>query len=267
MANEKSIVDVGAESAEVAQPIIRTIRTDDLRDALRQGYEDFLANPSHLMMLVVIYPIAGLLLARLSFGYDVLMLLFPIIAGFALIGPLAAVGLYEMSRRRERGLDVSWKHAVNVFKSQSTGSILALGTLQLMIYLVWLGVALSIYGIIFGDKIPESIPGFASEILTTTAGWQLMIIGCSVGFLFALLVLMFSAISFPLLLDRDLPAADAAQISVRAFLANPVTMVLWGGIVAALLVIGMIPVFIGLAVVMPILGHATWHLYRKVVQF
>ena len=264
MAREKSVVDA---RSHVAEPIIHSIDADDLRDALRKGYEDFLANPSHLVMLVLIYPIVGLMLARFTFGYDVLFLLFPIIAGFALVGPLAAVTLYEMSRRREQGLEVSWRHAFDLFRSHSIGSILALGTLQLVVYLIWLWSALTIYSMIFGDKLPESIPQFAYEVFTTAAGWQLIIVGCGVGFLFALVVLMFSAISFPLLLDRDVPAGEAALVSVRAFLANPVAMVLWGVIVTVLLTIGMIPVFIGLAVVMPILGHATWHLYRKVVEF
>lgn len=256
-----------AVQADHAQPDIRTIHAADLTDALRKGYEDFMAKPSHLLMLALIYPIVGFVLAEFTFGYNILPLLFPMIAGFALIGPMAALGLYEMSRRRELGLDMSWRHAFEVFGSHSIGSILTLGVLQLIIYLVWLGAALTIYSMIFGATVPESFPQFAYDVLTTAAGWELIIVGCGVGFLFALVVLIISAISFPLLLDRDYPAEDAIQVSIRAFAENPGTMILWGFIVSALLVIGMIPLFVGLAIVMPVLGHATWHLYRKVVQF
>ncbi|MFQ5625790.1 MAG: DUF2189 domain-containing protein, partial [Methyloligellaceae bacterium] len=149
----------------------------------------------------------------------------------------------------------------------SIDSILALGFMQLVIYLVWLGAALIIYRLTFGAAVPESIPGFAYDVLTTPAGWTLIIVGCGVGSLFAVAVLTVSAVSFPMLLDRDVGAMVAVKTSIRAVSANPVNMAIWGIIVVGLLVIGIVPLFVGLAIVMPILGHATWHLYRKVVQF
>jgi uncharacterized membrane protein len=179
---------------------------------------------------------------------------------------LAAVGLYELSRRREKGGKVSWKHAFAPFKSPSIGSILALGVLQLVIYFVWLGAALTIYRLTFGNALPTSITGFIYEILTTPAGWTLIIVGGGVGFLFAVTVLIISVISFPLILDREVSAIEAVQTSARAVMENPMSMTMWGIIVATLLGIGMLPLFIGLAVTMPVLGHATWHLYRKVVK-
>lgn len=264
MANYKSAVIAGIDQA---QPAIRDIKQKDIIEALQKGFDDFLTFPSHLVLLALIYPIIGLLLVRLTFGYDVLPILFPIISGFALIGPLAAVGLYEISRRREQGSEVHWKHAFGAFTSHSIGSILALGLLQLVIYLAWLGAALAIYRMTFGNTIPVSIPGFIYDVLTTPAGWTLIVVGCGVGFLFAVAVLIVSVVSFPMLLDRDASAVEAVQTSVRAVMANPVNMSLWGLIVVSLLVIGMVPLFVGLAVVMPVLGHATWHLYRKVVEF
>jgi uncharacterized membrane protein len=125
---------------------------------------------------------------------------------------------------------------------------------------------LGIYRTIFGDAVPASVIGFATEVLTTPAGWTLIVVGIAVGFLFAALVLTISVVSFPLLLDRDVGPTMAVVTSVRAVVANPVPMAAWGCIVAAGLVVGSLPLFVGLAVVVPVLGHATWHLYRKVVE-
>jgi uncharacterized membrane protein len=245
---------------------VRTIKPADLKDALVKGIDDFSAMPSHAVFLCLIYPIVGLIAGRLVIGYDVLPLLFPLIAGFALVGPFAAIGLYEMSRRREQGLDISWRHVFDVRYAPSFGPILALGLLLMLIFLIWLAAAQAIYIATFGYQPAASVPGFLHQVLTTTAGWTLIIVGNGVGFLFAVMVLTLSVVSFPLLLDRDVGAAVAVLTSVRVVLANPVTMALWGFIVAALLVIGSIPFLFGLAIVMPVLGHATWHLYRKVVE-
>lgn len=262
MANEKSIADIG--ESEV-QPMIHTIGVEDLKDALAKGLDDFKAMPSHVLLIVVIYPVVGLFLSRVAFGYDMLPLVFPLIAGFTLIGPLAAIGLYEMSRRREQGEDVHWGHAFDVIKSPAIPAIAMVGLLQLAIYVVWLITAQTIYWLIFGDVVPESIMEFAGQVLATPAGWMLIIVGSGVGFLFAVLVLAISVVSFPLLLDRNVSAAMAIQVSVRSVIENPVTMAIWGLIVAVGLALGSLPLFVGLAVVMPVLGHATWHLYRKVV--
>jgi len=263
VANKNWMADADARPA---RPIIRKIGSADLRDALANGIDDFKAKPSHIVLLVIIYPIIGFFLIRLSAGYDVLPLVFPLFAGFALIGPLAAVGLYELSRRREQGLDFSWWHAFDPFRSPSIGAIMALGIVQLALYFAWLSVALAVYQLTFGNAEPESIAEFARQVFTTPSGWALIVVGCGIGFLFAVVVLAVSVVSFPLLLDRDVGAVVALQTSVKSVLANPITMAKWGLIVAGALVIGCLPFFFGLAVVMPVLGHATWHLYRKVVE-
>ena len=257
---------VSGESLEQAQPQVRKIGLADLKDALARGLDDFLAMPSHAVFLCLIYPVVGFVLARLVLGANVLPLLFPLAAGFALIGPLAALGLYEMSRRREQGLDVSWKHALDIRRSPSLGAITVLGLMLVAIFLTWIAVAQAIYVATFGYTPAASMPDFIRQVFTTPEGWTLAIVGNFVGFLFAVVVLTLTVVSFPLLLDRDVGLATAILTSVRAVLANPVTMAMWGVIVAALLLIGSLPAFFGLAVVVPILGHATWHLYRRVVE-
>jgi uncharacterized membrane protein len=249
-----------------ARPSIRRIGFADLKDALSEGLDDFIAMPTHAMFLCFIYPIIGLVLARLAFGYSVLPLLYPLASGFALIGPLAALGLYELSRRREAGLEASATHAFDVLRSSSIGAITALGLLLLLVVGVWLAVANAIYVADFGYSPPPSFGKFISDVLTTRAGWNLMIVGNAVGFCFAVVVLTISVVSFPLLLDRDVGAAVALLTSIRVVLENPIVMAAWGLIVALLLAAGSVPCFLGLTVVLPVLGLATWHLYRKVVE-
>jgi uncharacterized membrane protein len=257
---------IGGAGERLEAPAIRRIEFGDLGDALAKGWDDFSAMPSHAVFLCLIYPLVGIFLIGLAFGYSVLPLLFPLAAGFALIGPVAAVGLYELSRRREAGLDSHWTHAFDVLRSSSLPAIVALGLLLMGIFLAWLGSAQALYQSLFGYLPPQSYAQFIQDIFTTRAGWQLIIWGNLIGFGFAVWALVISVVSFPLLVDRDVGAAAAITTSVRAVAANPVTMAAWGLIVAALLMIGSLPAFMGLAVVMPVLGHATWHLYRKVVQ-
>ncbi len=262
MADQSSIP--GAQ-ADYARPDVRSIDITDIRDALKSGLDDFKAMPTHLAFLCLIYPIVTLVFARLYAGYEVLPLIFPLLAGYTLIGPLVAIGMYELSRRREQGLNISRVHAFAVFRFPSFRSIAILGILLMVIYFLWLTVAQTIYRLNFGDAVPGSVGEFASQVFTTGEGWTLIFVGTWAGFLFAVVVFALSVMSFPMLLDRNVGVIVAVQTSVRAVIVNPVTMGIWGFIVAALLFLGSLPFFVGLAVALPVLGHATWHLYRKVV--
>jgi uncharacterized membrane protein len=254
------------QSRNAPLPAIRSVKAADLRDALARGLDDLGAYRTDVIFLCLIYPLAGIALTWVTFGYETLPLLFPLASGFALVGPVAAVGLYEMSRRREQGVPITWMDAFGVIGSPAFGAILVLGLVLLGIFLCWLVAAIVIFGLTLGPEPPTSIAAFASDVFTTRAGWTMILLGVGVGFLFAVLVLAISVASFPLLLDRDVGLRTAVLTSVSAVTANPGAMALWGLIIAGGTVIGSIPAFLGLIIVMPVLGHATWHLYRKLVE-
>ena len=252
-------------SQEASLPAVCRIKAADLRDALVRGLDDFGAYRTDVIFLCLVYPLVGIALVWLTFGNEFLPLLFPLASGFALVGPVAAVGLYEMSRRREQGISITWADAFGAISSPAFGAILVLGMLLLAILLFWLLVATVIYQLTLGPEPPVSVAAFVRDVFTTRVGWAMIVVGVGVGFLFALLVLAISVVSFPLLLDRNVGLRTAVLTSISAVAANPGPMAVWGLIVASGLVIGSIPAFLGLIFVMPVLGHATWHLYRKVV--
>jgi uncharacterized membrane protein len=252
-------------AAEDVPPTVRRISVADLRDALARGLADFEANRTDVIFLCVIYPAIGLILGRLASGYGLLPLLFPLASGFALVGPFAAVGLNELSRRREQGDEVRWVDAFGLLRSPSIGSIMLLGLMLIGLFLLWLVAAQIIYVVTLGPQAPTSVGSFLHDVFATSAGWMMIVVGIGVGFLFALLVLAVSVVSFPLLLDRNAGIGTAVSTSLRAVVSNPGVMALWGIVVAFGLVLGSLPLFTGLVVVLPVLGHATWHLYRRVV--
>ena len=271
-------------------PTIRRIRTSDIIDAVRLGFDDFQQYRSDVALLCVLYAVVGLIATRIAFGTDLLPLLFPLASGFAIIGPFAALALYEMSRMRERGVAVSWTNAFDVLKAPAIGAIMILGLGLVALFLLWILAAWIIYaytmdasvaGIVgkvdYGTRLiflagnhdgmtPTSVGAFLHQVFRTSGGQAMIVIGVGVGFLFALAAMMISVVSFPLLLDQDVGLDTAVSTSVRAVLANPGPMAVWGLTVAGGLVLGSLPAFIGLVVVVPVLGHATWHLYRKLVQ-
>jgi len=249
-----------------AHPTVRTIGIRDLKDAIARGFSDFRAHPTHVLFLSIIYPIVEFMSARYMLKLELLPLVFPLLAGVTLIGPFAAVGLYELSRRREHSNLISWWHAFNVLRSPAVPAIATLAFVLMVTFFIWLGAALVVYKATLGGVAPASVAQFAHLVLTTPSGWALIVVGNGIGLLFAILVFTLSVVSFPLLLDREVNVETAVKTSVTAVIKNPKVMGLWGLTVACGLVIGTLTFFVGLAVVMPVLAHSTWHLYRKVVS-
>jgi uncharacterized membrane protein len=199
-----------------------------------------------------------------ALGGSLIPFFFPVAAGIGFLGPVAATGFYELARRREEGLDCDWSHFLEVRKRPAFEGIAAVSGLLLAIFLLWVAAAGALYSVLIGT-VPDSVGAFLTEIFTTTEGWTLIVLGNLLGLVFAAAVLALSVVSLPMMVDMDVDARTALDTSVRAVLRNKWMMLRWGVIVASLLVIGSIPFFVGLAVVLPVLGYATWHLYRHLV--
>lgn len=262
MAQEISFRDVQVTSDEI---VVRRIGPGDLFRALKEGCADFNAKPTFGVFLVLIYPLFALILTLARVGGDWLYLSFPMLAGCTLLGPMVSVGLFEMSRRRERGLDVSWRSAFEFVHSATFAPITALSIVMMVLYVAWLYMAEFIYFGLFSDSLPISLADFWNQLTTTRHGGALILYGNGVGLVFAVTALAISVVAFPLLLDKPVTSITAVAVSIRAFAANIWVMALWGAIVVALLAVGAVFFLIGLAAVLPILGHATWHLYRRLV--
>jgi cytochrome c oxidase subunit 2 len=250
---------------------VNRIAVGDLKDVLVKGFGDFGAFRTDIIFLIVIYPIITFVIGAAALHHELIPLLFPLASGSVIMGPFVGVFLYEMSRRRELNLERhhednhSWANALSVVGSRNFGAIMLLGLMLVALYLVWLGAAWWLYRVINGPQPLYSFGRFVQDLFLTQAGWWLIGLGCGLGFLFAALTLVITVVSFPLLLDREVGLITAVSTSIRAAAANPIPIAAWGFVVGAGLVMGAIPLFMGLVIVMPVLCHATWHLYRKLV--
>ncbi|CAM4168211.1 DUF2189 domain-containing protein [Palleronia rufa] len=256
---------LGKMTGSSAAPQVRSLTRSDLRAALAAGIDDLAAFRSDVLFVCLLYPTIGLVIAWAAFDRDVLPLLFPLLAGFTIVGPVAAVGLYEMSRRRASGEPTSWADGFRLLSSPSLMPILAVGAILFVLFLLWIGAAALIYGATLGPEPPRGLVDLLRGTLTTPAGWAMIVVGFAVGAVFAAVALTISFVSLPLLVDRDVGLVAALTTSVKAASASPGPVAAWGVIVAVCLALAAIPALLGLIFVFPILGHATWHLYRRIV--
>ena len=253
------------ETIHSPMPEVRRISTQDVWRSLGEGVADWEAYRDDVFFLCATYAVIGLVVARLALGSDLLPLLFPLASGFAIVGPIAAVGLYEMSRLREQGASVSWINAFDVLRAPAVGTTAVLCLLLVAVFIAWLASAWLILNYTLGQNAPTQIGPFLHSVFFTAPGVTMIVVGIGIGFCFALLAMMLSVVSFPLLVDRDVGLDTAIKTSFRAVLRNPKPMMLWGALVAAILAAGTALAFVGLVVAVPVLGHATWHLYRKLI--
>jgi uncharacterized membrane protein len=254
-------------SHDMVRPGVNRITMAHVGRALRLGLDDFMAMRSDVVFLALIYPVVGILLTAFAYQASLVHLVFPLAAGFTLIGPLAAIGLYEMSKRRAEGQPAGIADAFKAVRRDTLLPIVALGAYLFVIFAVWIYLADRLHAATLGQTLPDSLRGFIAQVLTTDAGWQMMIFGSLIGFALAVLVLATSLVSFQMLVDRPVGLPAAVITSLRVVQRNPATTAGWGLIVVALLVIGALPALVGLIVVFPVLGHASWHLYRAAVSY
>lgn len=246
---------------------IRTITNDDLRLSLKQGLEDFGAMRGDIFFAGAIYTLVGIAAVVMTTNAPLMPFFVPVVAGIGLLGPVVAVGFYELARRRERGArDHHWSHFFDVRKRPSADDFGFVAGLLLTIFLAWLVVAGLLYMAIFGWAAPNSVADFLTMIFTTQRGWALILGGGVIGAIFGWVVLALSVASMPMLVDCDVSAVDAVSASWRSTNANKGPMLRWGIIVSGLLVLGSIPLFVGLAFVLPWLGYSTWHLYTRLID-
>ena len=258
-----------ATTEETAPPPTRAIRRigpADIVAALRAGWADFLAKPSHIPFLFLVYPVIGVVITFLAFDYNLMPLVFPLIAGFALVGPVTAVGMLEMSRRRAAGEAPALAHVTAPLRRASGGGIVLVSLALFALFVIWLLIAQQIVFATIGRETPAGLGAFVGEVLGTADGWRMFLLGNGIGFVFAIAALGIGAFSLPLLVDGETSARHAMATSLAAVASNPGAMALWGVVVVAILALAMLPAFTGLIVALPWLGHATWHLYRAVFR-
>lgn len=249
----------------VEQVEVRTIGAADLDWALAEGWRDFRERRGDLMFLGVIYPLVCLAAVFVAMNDAMLPLLFPAIAGLSIAGPAVAAGFYELARRRENGLESDWSHFLDPLKGRSRTPILVLTAILLGLFVAWLAAAYTVYVATFGAVDQMRGADLLGRLFTTAAGWEMIVVGNLVGLAFAVVTLAISFVSFPMVVDKPVDAGTAIRTSVAAARANPGATMGWGLRVVALLVVGMIPFAVGLAIVLPWLGYSTWHLYTRVI--
>ncbi|MGL4636129.1 MAG: DUF2189 domain-containing protein [Beijerinckiaceae bacterium] len=245
-------------------PSVRSITISDVFDSLKAGIADFAAAPAYGLFFGLFYALGGTALIGLAWWFEQYMAILPLVMGFALIGPFAAVGLYEVSRRLEAGLPLSFPIILGTIRRQSGRQIMMLGFALTVLLLFWVRVALLIYALNFGLK-PVNPMTMGLDAMFGSAVITFLLLGTAVGAVFAIVAFAISVFSFPHLLIKDEDFISAIILSVKGVMTNFPVMLFWGAIVTGLLLVALVPMFLGMLLVLPILGHATWHLYRKVV--
>ena len=246
-------------------PVVRRISRQDIADSFAEGLRDFQAAPLFGLFFGGIYALGGLFMVLAAASWGLLYLVYPLAAGFALIGPFVATGLYEVSRLREQGQPVRWGGVLGVVFAQSRRELGWMAFVCVFVFIMWMYQIRLLVALFFGFR-SLAMGDFLSALVTTPEGLLFLLLGHLAGAVLSLVLFSLTVVSFPLLLDRDVDFITAMITSVRAVVTNPGPMVGWAAVVVVLLVFAALPAFLGLFVVLPILGHTTWHLYRRLVE-
>lgn len=258
------MVQTGRRDGAASSVVARKLSLDDMVQALAAGVRDFCQAPQFGLFFGLLYAAAGWLLVALLWRLEAGFLVYPLAMGFALIAPFAASGLYAISDRLERGLSLSWRTVFGAVGQAARGELRWMALITGFALVVWMDIAAFLFFAFMGFSALEG--GLLSVIFTTPNGLIFLLIGHVAGALIALLVFSISAVSFPMLYERDIDFVTAMVASVRLVLVNPVPMIAWCGLIAILVGLSLASIFVGMIVVLPIIGHATWHLYRRAIE-
>ena len=253
------VENTGVAPVEVA----RDLTEQDLRAALSAGWQDFKANPAFGLFFAAFYVAGGILLYFGLFARGDAAWFIPIAAGFPLFAPFAAVGLYEVSRRREAGEKMDWGAVLGALRGRGDEQLLVMGVVVLLVFGFWIILARGIFAIFMAQS------GIGAEslfVLASASGIGMLLVGSIVGAVVAGVLFAITVVSLPMLMDRDVDFVTAIIVSLETVRSNPQVMLKWAAVIAAGLFVAMIPLFLGLFVALPVLGHATWHIYRRAVR-
>jgi uncharacterized membrane protein len=257
---------VTAGCSESIEITVNEIAVSDIWFSIRLGWRDFMQQPSHYFFAIILYPFIGIVLWLWASESNTVQLIFPMMTGFALLGPFIAIFLYEISRRLENGLDTSWGQIFLVIYSPAVRDISILSIMLLGLFVTWMISANILFLSLYGPEYPTSLLRFLIEVILTPRGWVLIILGNGIGVCFALIALCSTVVAFPILIDTRISAIRAVQVSMLAVRMNPIPLILWGLVVSLGLLMGVLCVMVGLIIAFPVFGHASWHLYRRVVH-
>ena len=245
-------------------PVVRRIKVADIAEALGLGLRDFQAMPFYGLLFGALYASGGNVILLCLTAFGLVYLAYPLAAGFALIGPFVAIGFYEVSREREAGEKPSLRSIWSSVKSRSEIGWMAFVTL--FIFVIWMYQVRLLIALLIGLNASfSSLHEFITVVLTTNEGLVFLAIGNAVGAALSLVLFSLTVVSFPLLLDRDVDFVTAMITSVRAVVTSPLPMISWAAVIVVLLIASALPYFLGLLVTLPVLGHTTWHVYRRIV--
>jgi uncharacterized membrane protein len=246
-------------------PVVQAVTWGDVRAALEKGVRDFQRAPAFGLFFGSFYAIGGIIVSWLMFYLNMVYMVIPLVIGFMLIGPFVAVGLYEVSRCLEQGRPLTWKGVLTVMFKQREREFVWLCFVTLFVFWVWIYQVRLLLALFFGMKTFTTLAGFVDMLFSTANGISFVIVGSLVGTVLALVLFSITVVSFPLLLDRDVDVVTAMITSVKSVTTSQVPMILWALTIGLSIAVAAIPAFLGFLFVLPILGHATWHLYRRIV--
>ncbi|WP_299842000.1 DUF2189 domain-containing protein [uncultured Roseovarius sp.] len=248
------------------RPTVNKVTADDITESLKAGFSDFLARPVMSGFFGLFYAVFGILIVWCLFWLGKVWMVIPAAIGFPLVAPFAAAGLYEMSRRLQKGESFGWSEILTVMANQRKREMGWMAFVTLFILWVWFYQFRTLLVIILQDSSFSDLDGFINTVFFTPEGWTFLAIGTCVGAFLSAALFSVTVVAMPLLLDREIDFISAMLTSIRVVQENPVVMLVWAVIIIVTMLLSLVPAFLGLIFTLPILGHTTWHLYRRAVS-